>query len=95
MTVLNIAFTQIQNQEKMDAYIAAAAPLMRAYGAEVVVRGTYIKPLLGPQKAPHIAGIFRFKDMETAERFYSCDEYRTLIPLREAAGEMTFQFYQE
>ena len=95
MTVLNIAFTEIKNTEKMQAYIDAAAPLMKVYGAEVVIRGRYLKSLLGNTKSPHIAGVFRFPDMETAERFYSCEEYVSLIPLRDQAGKMTFNFYEE
>lgn len=95
MTVLNIAFAEIRDPEKMQDYIAAAAPLMKEYGAEVVVRGTYVKTLLGDEKPSHIIGVFRFADMVTAERFYSCDEYLALVPLRDAAGDMTFNFYEE
>jgi len=95
MTVLNIALTQVKNAEKMQAYIAAAAPLMREYGAEVVVRGTYVKSLLGDPLDPHITGVFRFADMATAEAFYSCTRYQALLELREQAGEMTFNFYEE
>lgn len=95
MTVLNIAFTEINDDQKMQEYIAAAAPLMKAYGAEVVVRGHYVKTLLGDSKGPHIAGIFRFLDIETAERFYACEEYQALVQIRDAAGRMSFHFYEE
>ncbi|MGV6805034.1 MAG: DUF1330 domain-containing protein [Ruegeria sp.] len=95
MSVLNIALTEIHSPEKMQAYIKAAAPLMKRYGAEVVVRGDYVKTLLGDELSPHIVGIFRFPDLETAEQFYSCDEYLALISLRDAAGTMTFNFYEE
>jgi uncharacterized protein (DUF1330 family) len=95
MTVLNFAFTEIKDTEKMQAYIDAAAPLMKKHGAEVVVRGRYLKSLLGDEIAPHITGVFRFPDMDTAERFYSCAEYVALIPLRDQAGVMIFNFYEE
>lgn len=95
MAVLNFAFTEIRDAEKMQVYIDAAAPIMRRYGAEVVVRGHYLKSLLGDQKEAHITGVFRFPDMETAQRFYGCEEYLALIPLREQAGAMTFNFYEE
>ena len=95
MTVLNIAFTEIKDAEKKQEYIAKAAPLMQKYGAEVVVRGRYLKTLVGEGKPPHITGVFRFSDMETAEAFYGCDAYKVLIPVREAAGQMTFNFYEE
>ncbi len=95
MTVLNFAFTAVESTEKMQEYIEAAAPLMKEYGAEVVVRGDYIKSILGGAKLPHIAGVFRFPDMETAEQFYNSDGYKALIPLRDKAGEMAFNFYEE
>jgi uncharacterized protein (DUF1330 family) len=95
MTVLNIAFTEIKDAEKMQEYIAGAAPLMQEYGAEVVVRGRYLKTIVGEGKTPHITRVFRFPDMATAEAFYGCDEYKALIPVREAAGKMSFNFYEE
>ena len=95
MTVLNVATTHLKEVDKMEAYIDAAAPLMKEYGAEVVVRGRYLKSLLGEDKGEHVLGVFRFPDMETAEAFYACAEYKDLIGLRNQAGDMTFNFYQE
>ncbi len=95
MTVLNVATTRLKDPARMQDYIAGAAPLMRAHGAEVVVRGQYAKTLLGPDQDAHILGVFRFPSMAAAERFYGCEEYLALVPLREAAGDMTFQFYEE
>ena len=92
MTVLNIATTKVLSSEKMTAYIKAASPLLDRYGVEVVLRGKFIK---GVHSEPHIVGIFRFRNMETADDFYSCDEYIKLLPLRDAAGDMTFNFYDE
>mgnify|MGYP003674365291 CR=1 FL=1 len=95
MTVLNVATTHLKDADKMQAYIDAAAPLMKEYGAEVVVRGHYLKSLLGESKRNHILGVFRFQDMETADAFYECDEYKRIVNLRDQAGEMTFSFYEE
>lgn len=95
MTVLNVAFTKVRNAAKMQDYIAAAAPLMQEYGAEVVVRGRYVKSLLGDDLDAHILGVFRFPDMATAKAFYTCERYLDLIETRDAAGDMTFNFYEE
>ncbi len=95
MTVLNVAYTKIKDADKMREYIEGAAPLMKAYGAEVVVRGNYLTTLLGDPQNSHILGVFRFPDMATAESFYSCPEYLDLIQARDAAGDMTFNFYEE
>lgn len=95
MTVLNVATTHLEDTDKMQAYIDAAAPLMKKYGAEVVLRGHYLKTLLGSDKGNHILGIFRFPDMKTAEAFYGCDEYLELVNVRDQAGKMNFDFYEE
>ena len=95
MTVLNVAFAEVRDAQKMREYAEAAAPIMKEYGAEVVVRGHYLKTFLGDQKPSHVTGVFRFPDMETAEEFYGCPAYLELVPLRELAGAMVFNFYEE
>lgn len=95
MTVLNVATTHMKDAEKMQAYIDAAAPLMKDYGAEIVVRGRYLKSLLGDDQGQHVLGIFRFPDMDTAEAFYGCAAYQELVALRDQAGRMVFNFYEE
>lgn len=95
MTVLNVAFAEIKDAKKMQDYAEAAAPIMKEYGAEVIVRGQYVKTLLGDQRPSHVTGVFRFPDMETAEQFYACPAYVALIPMREEAGSMVFNFYEE
>jgi uncharacterized protein (DUF1330 family) len=95
MTVLNVAFAKIRDAKKMQEYAKAAAPIMKQFGAEVIVRGNYVKTLLGDQKQSHVTGIFRFPDMDIAEQFYGCPAYAALIPLREQAGAMELHFYEE
>ena len=95
MTVLNVAFAEIKDAQKMREYAEAAAPIMKQHKAEVLLRGEYVKTRLGDQKVAHVTGVFRFPDMETADHFYTCPEYLELIPLREQAGSMVFNFYEE
>lgn len=47
----------------MRAYIESVAPLMKEYGAEVVVRGSDLSTILGDEKPPHIVAVLRFQDM--------------------------------
>ncbi len=95
MPILNIVFTEIKDEEKLQAYIKAAGPLMLKNGGEVVVRGKYLKSMFGDDKGSHITAVFRFPDMASAENFYDCDEYRALIPTRDQGGKITFDFYEE
>ncbi|WP_299850973.1 DUF1330 domain-containing protein [uncultured Roseovarius sp.] len=95
MSVLNIVFTTIKDDEKLHAYIKAAGPLMKENGGEVLLRGKYLSSLFGDTKNGHLAAVFRFPDMNAAENFYNCDAYRELIPLRDAGGDISFDFYEE
>lgn len=95
MSILNIVFTEIKDHEKLQEYIKAAGPLMIENGGEVLIRGQYLKSMFGRDKPAHITAVFRFPDMAAAENFYNCEAYRTLIPLRDAGGKITFDFYEE
>jgi len=95
MPVLNFSYADIKDNEKFKEYIKAAAVLMESANVEVVVRGNYSKTMRGDKCTPHIAGVFRYPDMATVEKFYSSDDYKALIPLRDEACDMTINFYDE
>lgn len=95
MSVLNVVFTKIKNDEKLNAYIKAAGPLMKENSGEVLLRGKYLTSMFGGTKDGHLAAVFRFPDMAAAEAFYTCDAYKELIPLRDAGGDISFDFYEE
>lgn len=95
MTALFTAHTEINDAEKLQEYIIAAGPIMKAYGAEVVVRGRHLDSLLGEEKNAHVIGIFRFPDAEAVKNFLDCDEYKALVSIRNQAGVMSFNLYEE
>lgn len=95
MPALFIAHTHIKDAESLQRYIAAAAPIMQAHGAEVVVRGRHLDSLLGEAQEPHAIGVFRFPDAEAVRQFLDSEEYKGLLPIRNLAGEMSFNLYEE
>lgn len=95
MSVLNFSYADIKNEDKFQQYVAAAAELMAEAGVEVVVRGSYTTTLRGETKVPHIAAVFRYADRQAVKAFYTSDAYKALIPLRDAACDMTIQLYDE
>ncbi len=95
MTVLNFSYATIKNAEKFQQYLEAAAALMEDANVEVVVRGGFSKTMAGGNSAPHIVAVFRYPDMAAAERIYTSEQYKALIPLRDEACDMTINLYEE
>ncbi len=95
MAVLNFSYAAVKDIDAFKSYVQQAAILMEASGVEIIVRGEYAATKRGEKLSPHIAAIFRYPDMATAEAFYTSEAYLKLIPLRDKACEMTIQFYNE
>ncbi|WP_020409258.1 DUF1330 domain-containing protein [Hahella ganghwensis] len=95
MPILNFSYANIKDHDKFQQYVKAAAPLMEKAGVEVVARGSYSSTMKGKEENPHIAAVFRYPDLAAVERFYSSDQYKALIPLRDEACDMTINLYEE
>ena len=72
---------------------AAAAPTVAAFGGEFIHRGKFVSSLAG-SGTPHGLGIIRFPDVDAAKNWFASPEYQAIVPLREAAAEMTFHLYE-
>ena len=79
--------------EKLADYSAAAAPTVAAFGGEFIHRGKFVSSLAG-SGTPHGLGIIRFPDVDAAKNWFASPEYQAIVPLREAAAEMTFHLYE-
>lgn len=95
MTILNFSYAIIKDEAAFQRYIHKAAILMEAANVEVVLRGKYVETKEGEPKPNHITAVFRYPDMAAARGFYSSDDYKALIPLRDQACDMTVHFYEE
>ncbi|MEX0302938.1 MAG: DUF1330 domain-containing protein [Leisingera sp.] len=95
MAVLNFSYAKIRDADLFRDYVQRAAPLMEAMGVEVITRGSFARVLRGDACHGEVAAVFRYEDMAAAERFYGSPEYQPLIPLRDAACDMTIHLYEE
>ncbi|MET1416407.1 DUF1330 domain-containing protein [Roseibium sp. HPY-6] len=95
MPVLNFSYATIKDMAAFKMYVEKASVLMQRHDVETVVRGTYRTAFNGTSKPPHFTAVFRYKDMESAMRFYRSDAYQDLVELRDAACDMEIQFYDE
>ncbi len=83
-----IAEFVLKDAEKMQQYAALAGPVLRQFGAKVLVRAP-AKVLVGASRA-NIGVIIQFDSLGTIERFLASEAYRAAVPTREAAAEATF-----
>ena len=95
MTILNFSYAYIKDADKFNQYLKEAAVLMEGEDVEVVVRGEFSTTIQGDNCTPHIAAVFRYPDRATAEKLYSSEKYKALIPLRDEACDMTIKLYDE
>lgn len=93
MSALLVSRIRVRDPERMNAYGAAAAPIVAAHGGEVVARGQFAEALLG-EGSSHVTGIMRFPSADAIRSWFDSPEYRALTDLRDAAGEMEFLVYQ-
>ena len=92
MNAFVIATIRVKNKDKLQDYAAAAGPTIAAHGGEFVMRGMFGTALAG-QSDPHMTGIIRFPDLDTARKWYGSDAYQAIIPLRDEACDMTLLAY--
>jgi uncharacterized protein (DUF1330 family) len=95
MSVLNVSTAIVKDAALFRDYAARAAILLKAQGVEVLARGRHARTLRGATPGSHIVAVFRFPDQAAVSRFYEGDDYAPLIPLRDAACDMTIQIYEE
>ena len=69
-----IAEIEVLNPEPYKAYVAAAGPLVAAYGGKYLVRGGAAEALEGAPPAGRMV-IVEFPSMAEAKRFYDSPEY--------------------
>jgi len=69
-----IAEIEVVNPEPYRAYVAAAGPLVEAYGGKYLVRGGPSEALEGAPPAGRLV-VVEFPSMAEAKRFYDSPEY--------------------
>ncbi|MDJ0825665.1 MAG: DUF1330 domain-containing protein [Rhodobacter sp.] len=92
MPALMISEITVKSPEKLQDYLAKTLALGKEFGAELVARADYARPLTSTGKHDRVV-IAKFPDLETLERWYDSDAYAELVPLREEASDMRMTAY--
>ena len=82
-----IASVTVTNPEQYQEYIRFSTHVMQTHGAEVCVRGGAVQVLEGDWN-PGRSVILKFKDTDSAHKFYNSPEYLKARSAREGAAIM-------
>lgn len=80
----------VHNDEEYAKYAALAGPAVAQYGGAFLARGGKAVIKEGPTRARNV--IIRFKDFETAEKFYEGSEYQEALAFALAEGVSTREY---
>lgn len=94
MSALVFVNARIIDPDKFAQYGAAAGPTVAAHGGSFVLRGKFNANLDGDSELS-LGAVIRFPDAQAAKDWYASDAYQQIIPLREAASEMTLTIFDE
>jgi uncharacterized protein (DUF1330 family) len=84
-----IAFARsIKDPERYQEYTAQVRSLIAAAGGEPIVGGPVAETLVGSSDASAVA-VIRFPDIQALEDWYRSDAYQALVPVRDAAADIT------
>lgn len=93
MSVILLATMKVKDPEKLAEYRKLSGPMARAVGGELLAKGSKLVDLAGEMPAGELVA-FRFPDEATFRSWWDSDEYKALIPLRDAGAEGTFALYE-
>lgn len=94
MPALMISQVTVTNQEKFQDYFAITKAIGAKYGAKAVARGTHAKVLNGTGDGHQMVVVVEFPSMEQLEAWYGSEDYKAIIPLREAGSHQSMMAYE-
>lgn len=83
----------IKNPERWAEYRDKVPATLTPFGGELVFRGQQMGGLAGHNPHPDIV-VIRFPSLVDLDNWFSSAAYQELIPLREAAADVTLTSYQ-
>ncbi len=92
MTAYLVARLKVKSPEAMAEYSQNAAVIIKRFGGKPILKGGEEANLIGALELPNIA-VFAFPDREAVMGFYNSEDYRALLPLREAGADMVLSVH--
>jgi uncharacterized protein (DUF1330 family) len=79
----------VRDQAKMHSYKVEVAQTLARFDAQVIVRAHQ------DDGAVDAVVVIGFPDLATAHQWHRSPQYQALVPLRNQAASVTFEFFEE
>ena len=87
MPAYYIGRMEVLDQDKVDAYAAAAGPILEKYGGRALAGSPSVRHLAGPEPEGSLI-VVEFPSRQQAEAFWDDPDYQEAAKLREGALEL-------
>lgn len=94
MSAFMIFHSTVRDPDAFSFYARSVPATLARFGGTLLAKGKMEKVLAGEHQHMNV-GMIRFPSLDKAHEWYASDAYRALIPIRDAAAEMTVISYQE
>ncbi|MDB5825093.1 MAG: hypothetical protein JWR21_3797 [Herminiimonas sp.] len=88
-----IGHITVHDGAKWDQYCARVPATLAPFGASLLLRGRRLRVLTG-QHSHTDTVVIRFPDAASVEGWYASTAYHALIPLRDAAADVTIVAFE-
>jgi len=83
----------VKDKEKFQQYMQETQKVAAPFGAELVFRGPINQMLTQDDPDHNLCVIVKFPSIEAINNWYSSNDYKKLIPLREEGAHMKMVSY--
>jgi uncharacterized protein (DUF1330 family) len=94
MAAYYIGTIQIRDPKRWSQYVSRVGETVMAHGGEVLFRGELEAVMSGAMTHENVVAL-RFANSAAAMAWHESDSYQALIPLRDAAANVTLVLYSE
>lgn len=94
MPAYMISHVTVTDKEKFESYLAKTQAIAAKYGAKPLGIGTRPKMLNGESDGHQMVFVIEFPTMEELDAWHRSDEYKAIVPLREAGSNQHMVAYE-
>ncbi|MFQ5622955.1 MAG: DUF1330 domain-containing protein [Paracoccaceae bacterium] len=94
MPAYMISQVTVTDREKFESYLANTRSVAAKYGARPVAVGKQPKVLNGESDGHQMIFVIEFESMEKLDTWHKSDDYKALVPLRDAGSDQRMMAYE-
>jgi uncharacterized protein (DUF1330 family) len=93
MAAYVVGTIRVTDPQRWQQYVERVGATFGVAGGRVLLRGSRAAALSGEAHGERVV-VIEFEDVDAARRWHDSPEYRSLVPLRNAAADVVLTLYQ-